>query len=52
MYCVYDTDNRVIAFHDDKHVVETYVYRVKTSHEEFDDLPDLRIGKIKKKKAR
>ena len=49
MYCVYDDNDRVIAFHDDYDVVETYVHRVKASHI---DLPDLHIGKIKKKKVK
>ena len=50
MYCVCDSNNRVIAFHDDYDVVETYVHHVVTSHK--DGLVDLHIRKIKKKKAK
>ena len=49
MYCVYDNNDRVIAFHDEYDIVKTYVQRVKASHE---DHPDLHIGKIKKKKVK
>lgn len=51
MYCVYDTKNNVIAFHDDYDVVETYVNHVKKTHTGQEVIPDLHIGKIKKKKV-
>lgn len=49
MYCAYDTNNKIIAFHDEYDVVETYIRRIKTSNPES---PDLHIGKIKKKKIK
>ena len=49
MYCVYDNTGNVIAFHDEYDVVETYLDNLKSSH---DNLPDLHIGKIKKKKIK
>jgi hypothetical protein len=49
MYCVYDNNDTVIAFHDDFDVVELYVHNIKSSNPES---PDLHIGKIKKKKAK
>lgn len=49
MYCVYDTNNNVIAFHDDINVVETYRENAMRSNPE---LPDLHIGKLKKKKMK
>ena len=53
MYCVYDSNEHVIAFHDDYNVVETYVRRIQQSHvDDKYNLPDLRIGKIKKKKVK
>ena len=49
MYCVYDNNKNIIAFHDDIDVVEAYVDRVNQSH---DDPSELYIGKIKKKKLK
>jgi len=49
MYCVYDTTDKIIAFHDDIDVVTTYVTNIKKSNS---DHPDLKIGKIKKKKVK
>jgi hypothetical protein len=49
MYCVYDNDDNVIAFHDEYDVVETYIHHVRVSNPES---PDLHIGKIKKKKIK
>ena len=47
MYCVYDKSKKIIAFHDELDVVEVYKNNVSVSHPE---LPELYIGKIKKKK--
>ena len=49
MYCVYDTGNNMIAFHDELEVVEKYKEYVKRSNP---NLPDLYVGKIKKKKMK
>lgn len=49
MYCVYDNSKNMIAFHDDLDVVETYKNNINISHPE---LPELHIGKIKKKKLK
>ena len=49
MYCVYDNNNNVIAFHDEYDVVSSYIYHVKISNQ---DSPDLHIGKLKKKKIK
>ena len=49
MYCVFDTNNNIIAFHDDLEVVELYKDHVTRSNP---DLPELHIGKIKKKKMK
>lgn len=43
MYCVYDENNNIIAFHDKKQVVEKYVANVYKVHN-----VTLNIGKIKK----
>jgi hypothetical protein len=49
MFCVYDNNNNIIAFHDEYDVVESYIYHVKLSNPEVEDL---HIGKIKKKKIK
>ena len=49
MYCVYDGNNRIIAFHDDLEIVTSYVHDIQHSHS---DANDLQIGKIKKKKVK
>jgi hypothetical protein len=50
MYCVYDNNNDVVAFHDEYDVVETYIRKIKISNPTSS--PDLHIGKIKKKKIK
>lgn len=53
MYCVYDNHKNVIAFHDDIDVVEAYVDRVNQTHDRsHENLSELHIGKIKKKKIK
>lgn len=49
MYCVYDTKQNIIALHDDLDVVETYMENVMKCNP---NLPELQIGKIKKKKLK
>lgn len=49
MYCVYDNNSNIVAFHDEYDVVETYIRHVKLSNPSS---PDLHIGKIKKKKVK
>lgn len=49
MYCVYDDNSNVIAFHDEYDVVSSYIYHVKVSNKETQEL---HIGKIKKKKIK
>ena len=49
MYCAYDSNHRVVAFHDEYDVVEKYIKNVIASH---DECPDLHIGKVKKKKLK
>lgn len=49
MYCVYDNNENVIAFHDDKDVVRTYILKLKSTNPTSQDL---HIGKIKKKKIK
>ena len=51
MYCIYDTNKKIIAFHDDYDVVETYVDHIYKCHK-GEEFPNLRIGKIKKKKLK
>ena len=48
MFCVYDDEEHVIAFHDYLDVVQEYVDNVKKSHENV----NLHIGKIKRKKVK
>ena len=43
MYCAYDDENNIIAFHDDKRPVEIYIDRVYQSNKII-----LKLGKIKK----
>lgn len=45
MYCAYDDENNIIAFHDNKRAVETYINNVY----HHNDIA-LRMGKIKKEK--
>ena len=51
MYCVYDSNKQIIAFHDEYDVVESYIDHIHKSHKE-EKIPQLRIGKIKKKKIK
>lgn len=48
MFCVYDDEEHVIAFHDYLDVVQEYVNNIKKSNENA----NLHIGKIKKKKVK
>lgn len=43
MYCAYDNDGNIIAFHDKKHVVEKYIDSIYSLHK-----IQLNKGKIKK----
>jgi hypothetical protein len=43
MYCAYDDDKNIIAFHDSKKVVEKYIYDVYNANK-----VNLELGKIKK----
>lgn len=49
MYCVYNEDEKIIAFHDDLEVVETYIRHLKNSNP---GLYEMHVGKIKKKKLK
>ena len=51
MFCVYDENKSVIAFHDEYEVTELYLNHIKKSHPD-QDLSNLHIGKIKKKKIK
>lgn len=42
MFCVYDTDGNIIAFHHKKRVVEKYIDRIYSLHK-----INLKIGKLK-----
>ena len=43
MYCAYDQENNIIAFHDKKYVVEKYIDSIQSLHK-----INLNLGKIKK----
>ena len=50
MYCAYDMDlGRIVAYHDDQSVVETYVRNVVRSHPEIEPL---KIMKVKRKEVK
>lgn len=50
MYCVYDNNDNIIAFHDDICVVRSYIHNINKSYN--NEYQDLHIGKIKKKKLK